>query len=159
MRKFFEFLLTLLGFIKKPKTTPTPSPSPVPSSTPKPSVSKKPKPSPTPMPSSTPDPTPAPSPIPIPECGSIPVLNKITLISGSLFEYNFTCGSECTGVYLQYSRDPEGKDWVTDQNMVECTSPQTLDIEITQGTIYFAIVEDCEFNLSPSNVLSYTFPK
>lgn len=156
MRKIFEFLLTLLGFIKKPKPTPTPTPKPSP--VPKPSRTPRPSVSVTPKPSSTPKPLPSPTSI-ARECEGVPVLNKVELVFGSTFEYHFTPGPDCVGVYLQYSRDPEQLNWVTDQNMVSCDSPQTLDIEITEGTVYFAIAEDCEFNLSPSNTVSYTFTK
>jgi len=158
MRKIFEFLLRLFGFIKKPiKLVPTPKPSikptPPPSSTPKPKPSSSIKPTPS---SSRPIPSPTPSPL---FCKDVAVLNKVTLISGSLFEYDFTPGEGCVAVYLQYTRDPELLNWVTFPKPVSCDSPQQLDVEITMGTIYFAIATDCFVNLSPSNVVSYTFPE
>jgi hypothetical protein len=114
--------------------TPTISISKTPSVTPTISISTTPSLTPTLTPtlSVTPSPTAT-----FPACAV--VLNSVTYVSGTTWSYNFTAGTSCGTILLEYSND--GTTW--GNNAGSCTSPRTTSIGGISGTLYFRITMIC----------------
>ena len=97
--------------------------------------------------SCTPDPTPTPG------CNA-PTLNSVTLVSGSLFTFNYDTPINCTALTLSRSRDQVN--W--NDSTAGCTTGRQMDTEDATGTWYFRITQICSVGGSVnSNIVSYSY--
>jgi hypothetical protein len=115
---------------------------------------------PSPTPTETPPVTPTPTTTttltatPTPVC-SVPALNSVTLVSGSLFTYNYGAPTNCNALTLSYSRDQVT--WFNDTG--GCFTGRQRDTGDATGTWYFRITQTCTVGGSAdSNIVSYVYP-
>ena len=84
-----------------------------------------------------------------------PTLNSVSLVSGSLFEYNFTVPVNCNALTFSYSRNQIT--WNDDTT--GCVTTRQRDTGDATGTWFFRITQFCVFGGSAfSNVVSYVYP-
>jgi len=109
----------------------------------------------TPTPTQTPSNTQTRTPTPTPVCDA-PTLIDVTLVSGSLFTYNYGLPSaNCNALQLSYSRDQVS--W--NNSAGACTTGRQRDTGDATGTWYFRLTQVCSIGGSAnSNVVSYTYP-
>lgn len=93
---------------------------------------------PTPTVTSTSTPTLTSTPTPTMSC-SAPVINSVTLLSGTTFQVTFTAGGNCSATQIEYSND--NVNWTT--NAGGCTSPRQVDPGDSEGTWYFRMKQFC----------------
>ena len=115
---------------------------------------------PTPTPTSTTTLTATPSntatrtPTQTPNC-SVPALNSVTLVSGSLFTYNYGVPTNCNALTLSYSRDQVT--WNNDTS--GCSTGRQRNTGDATGIWYFRLTQICTVGGSAdSNIVSYTYP-
>ena len=102
----------------------------------------------------TPTQTPTRTPTQTPNC-SVPALNSVTLVSGSLFTYNYGVPTNCNALTLSYSRDQVT--WNNDTS--GCTTGRQRDTGDATGIWYFRLTQICTVGGSAdSNIVSYTYP-
>ena len=102
----------------------------------------------------TPTQTPTRTPTQTPNC-SVPALNSVTLVSGSLFTYNYGVPTNCNALTLSYSRDQVT--WNNDTG--GCSTGRQRDTGDATGTWYFRLTQTCTVGGSAdSNIVSYTYP-
>jgi len=98
--------------------------------------------------------SPPPTPTPTPVC-TVPTLNSVTLVSGSLFTYNYATPTNCNALTLSYSRDQIS--WSNDTS--GCSTGRQRDTGDATGTWYFRLTQICTVGGSAdSNIVSYTYP-
>ena len=104
-------------------------------------------------PEPTPEPTPSQTPSNTPVC-SVPTLNSVTLVSGSLFTYNYSAPTNCNALTLSYSRDQVT--WSNDTS--GCSTGRQRDTNDATGTWYFRLTQNCTTGgATNSNVVSYSY--
>ena len=104
-------------------------------------------------PEPTPEPTPSQTPSNTPVC-SVPTLNSVTLVSGSLFTYNYSAPTNCNALTLSYSRDQVT--WSNDTS--GCSTGRQRNTNDATGTWYFRLTQNCTTGgASNSNVVSYSY--
>ena len=104
-------------------------------------------------PEPTPEPTPSQTPSNTPVC-SVPTLNSVTLVSGSLFTYNYSAPTNCNALTLSYSRDQVT--WSNDTS--GCSTGRQRDTNDATGTWYFRLTQNCTTGgAANSNVVSYSY--
>ena len=104
-------------------------------------------------PEPTPEPTPSQTPSNTPVC-SVPTLNSVTLVSGSLFTYNYSAPTNCNALTLSYSRDQVT--W--GNNTSGCSTGRQIDTNDATGTWYFRLTQNCTTGgAANSNVVSYSY--
>lgn len=97
---------------------------------------------------------PTPTPTQTPVC-TAPNLSSVTLVSGSLFTYNYSTPTNCNALTLSYSRDQVN--WTNSTG--GCTTGRQFDTGDATGTWYFRLTQLCSVGGSAnSNVVSYTYP-
>ena len=102
----------------------------------------------------TPTQTPTRTPTQTPNC-SVPALNSVTLVSGSLFTYNYGVPINCNALTLSYSRDQVT--WSNDTS--GCSTGRQRDTGDATGIWYFRLTQICTVGGSAdSNIVSYTYP-
>ena len=105
------------------------------------------------IPEPTPEPTPQSTPTPTPVC-TVPTLNSVTLVSGSLFTYNYSAPTNCNALTLSYSRDQVT--W--SDNTAGCSTGRQRDTNDATGTWYFRLTQFCPTGGSAnSNIVSYSY--
>jgi hypothetical protein len=105
-------------------------------------------------PTPTPTQTPTRTPTQTPNC-SVPALNSVTLVSGSLFTYNYGVPTNCNALTLSYSRDQVT--WNNDTS--GCSTGRQRDTGDATGTWYFRLTQICTVGGSAdSNIVSYVYP-
>ena len=94
------------------------------------------------------------TPTPTPVCSS-PVLNSVTLVSGSVFTFNYDTPINCTALTLSRSRDQIN--W--SNSTAGCTTGRQMDTGDATGTWYFRLTQICSVGGSAnSNIVSYSYP-
>jgi hypothetical protein len=97
---------------------------------------------------------PPPSPTPTSYCNA-PTLNSVTLVSGSLFTYNYGTLTNCNALTLSYSRDQVT--WSNDTG--GCSTGRQRDTGDATGTWYFRLTQICiAGGTADSNIVSYVYP-
>ena len=105
------------------------------------------------IPEPTPEPTPQSTPTPTSVC-TVPTLNSVTLVSGSLFTYNYSAPTNCNALTLSYSRDQVT--WSNDTS--GCSTGRQRNTNDATGTWYFRLTQNCTTGgASNSNVVSYSY--
>jgi hypothetical protein len=100
------------------------------------------------------EPTPTPTPTPTPVC-SAPILSSVTLVSGSLFTYNYNEPTNCLSLTSSYSRDQVN--WTN--NTSGCSTGRQMNTGNATGTWYFRLTQNCNIGGSAnSNIVSYSYP-
>jgi hypothetical protein len=85
---------------------------------------------------------------------SAPILSSVTLVSGSLFTYNYSVPTNCTALTLSYSRDQVN--WVNNTSV--CSTGRQTDTLDATGTWYFRLTQTCTTGgAANSNVVSYVY--
>ena len=108
----------------------------------------------TPTPTHTATQTPTQTQTPTPVC-TAPSLISVTLVSGSLFTFNYGTLTNCTALTLSRSRDQVN--WTN--STAGCTTGRQMDTGDATGTWYFRLTQVCSIGGSAnSNVVSYTYP-
>jgi len=93
------------------------------------------------------------TPTPTPVC-TAPTLNSVTLVSGSLFTYNYNTPTNCAALTLSYSRDQVT--W--SDGTSGCSTGRQRDTNDATGTWYFRLTQICTIGGAVnSNVVSYSY--
>ena len=83
-----------------------------------------------------------------------PVLSGVTLVSGSLFTYNYSTPTNCLSLVLAYSRDKINWDYDTGG----CNTGRQRDTGNATGTWYFKLVQNCTTGVNnDSAIVSYVY--
>ena len=84
----------------------------------------------------------------------VPLLKSVTLVSGSLFTYNYLAPTNCLSLVLAYSRDKVT--WVYDTGV--CSTGRQIDTKDATKTWYFKLVQNCTTGgYNDSNIVSYSY--
>ena len=98
--------------------------------------------------------TPTQTPTTTPVC-SVPTLDSVTLVSGSLFTLNYGTPTNCNVLTLSFSRDQVN--WTNSTS--GCFTGRQVDTGDATGTWYFRLTQYCNVGgTANSNVVSYTYP-
>ena len=85
---------------------------------------------------------------------TVPVLSGVTLVSGSLFTYNYGTPTNCLSLVLAYSRDKIN--WVYDTG--GCNTGRQVDTSGATKTWYFKLIQNCNTGgHNDSNIVSYSY--
>jgi hypothetical protein len=85
---------------------------------------------------------------------TVPVLNGVTLVSGSLFTYNYATPTNCLSLVLAYSRDKINWNYDTGG----CNTGRQIDTKDATKTWYFKLIQNCTTGgHNDSNIVSYTY--
>jgi len=85
---------------------------------------------------------------------TVPVLSGVTLVSGSLFTYNYATPTNCLSLILAYSRDKVN--WVYDTG--GCSTGRQIDTKDATKTWYFKLIQNCTTGgHNDSNIVSYSY--